>query len=201
MRKIEQQMCAAIQADKNWSSGNTQVCTNDGVSTVYLHGNKIAMVDDTSLTIFDGGWQSNTTKSRLNALCSEFCIAGEGVFQKDFLWYVRKFVGCVNGQNVYQTEDFKSGYVFAWGGNCPLFFNIITHNLMTQPAPTKQDLEQLIENYAWHIIDGLDHKSADQMLFDLLTREYEKMSWDEVTEEIVDLYGEDTLIDLIPDAN
>ena len=201
MRKIEQQMCAAIQADKNWSSGNTQVVTNDGVSTVYLHGNKIAMVDDTTMTIFDGGWQSNTTKSRLNALCSEFCIAGEGVFQKDFLWYVRKFVGCVNGQNVYQTEDFESGYVFAWGGNCPLFFNTITHNLMTQPAPTKQDLEQLIENYAWHIIDGLDHKSADQMLFDLLTREYEKMSWDEVTEEIVDLYDEDTLIDLIPDAN
>ena len=46
MRKIEQQMCAAIKADKNWSSGNTQVVTNDGVSTVYLHGNKIAMVDD-----------------------------------------------------------------------------------------------------------------------------------------------------------
>ena len=72
---------------------------------------------------------------------------------------------------------------------------------MTQPAPTKQDLEQLIENYAWHIIDGLDHKSADQMLFDLLTREYEKMSWDEVTEEIVDLYDEDVLIDLLPDAD
>jgi hypothetical protein len=113
MRKIEQQMNAAIKADKNWSSGNTQVVTNDGVSTVYLHGNKIAMVDDTTMTIFDGGWQSNTTKSRLNALCSEFCIAGEGVFQKDFLWYVRKFVGCVNGQNVYQTDDFESGYVFA----------------------------------------------------------------------------------------
>ena len=104
----------SIKADKNWSSGNTQVVTNDGVSTVYLHGNKIAMVDDTTMTIFDGGWQSNTTKSRLNALCTEFCIAGEGVFQKDFLWYVRKFVGCVNGQNVYKTEDFVSGYLFAW---------------------------------------------------------------------------------------
>jgi hypothetical protein len=63
-----------------------------------------------------------------------------------------------------------------------------------------KDFEGLVENYAWHIIDGLDHKSADQMLFDLLTREYEKMTWDEVTEEIVDLYDEDTLIDLLPDA-
>ena len=113
MRKIEQQMNNAIKGNKNWSSGNTQVVTNDGVSTVYLHGNKIAMIDDTTMTIFDGGWQSNTTKSRLNALCSEFCIAGEGVFQKNFLWYVRKFVGCINGQNVYKTEDFTSGYVFA----------------------------------------------------------------------------------------
>ena len=71
----------------------------------------------------------------------------------------------------------------------------------SQPAsPNADDLQSLIDNYAWHIIDGLDHKSADQMLFDLLTREYEKMTWDEVTEEIVDLYDEDTLIDLLPDA-
>ena len=37
------------------------------------------------------------------------------------------------------------------------------------------------------------------MLFDLLKREYEKLTWDEVIEEIVDLYDEDTLIDLLPD--
>ena len=74
--------------------------------------------------------------------------------------------------------------------------------LLMQPAsPNEQDREQLVENYAWHIIDGLDHKSADQMLFDLLTREYEKLTWDEVTEEIVELYDEDTLIDLLPDSS
>jgi len=71
---------------------------------------------------------------------------------------------------------------------------------MTAQSPNQEDFEQLVENYAWHIIDGLDHKSADQMLFDWLTREYEKMTWDEVQEEIVDLYDEDTLIDLLPDA-
>ena len=113
MRKIESEMNAAIKSNTNWSSGNTQVVTNMGVSTVYLHGNKIAMVDDTSLTLFDGGYQSNTTKSRLNALCDEFCIAGEGVFQKDFVWYVRKFVGQLGTEKVFKTEDFKGGYVFA----------------------------------------------------------------------------------------
>ena len=113
MRKIEQQMIDAIKGNKNWSSGNTQVVTNLDLSNVYLHGNLIAQIDNNTVTIFDGGWRSKTTKSRLNVLCEEFCIAGEGVFQKDFLWYVRKFVGCVNGQNVYKTEDFVSGYVFA----------------------------------------------------------------------------------------
>ena len=113
MRKIEQQMIDAIRDDQNWSSANTQVVTNDGLSSVYLHGNLIAQVDDNTVTIFDGGWKSHTTKSRLNAICSEFCIAGEGVFQKDFLWYVNKFVGAINGKNVYKTEDFHSGYVFA----------------------------------------------------------------------------------------
>ena len=113
MRKIEQQMIDAIKGNKNWSSGNTQVVTNLDLSSVYLHGNLIAQIDNLTVTIFDGGWQSKTTKSRLNVLCEEFCIAGEGVFQKDFLWYVRKFVGCINGQNVYKTEDFTNGYVFA----------------------------------------------------------------------------------------
>jgi hypothetical protein len=113
MRKIESQMNAAIQGNQNWSSGNTQVVTNMGVSTVYLHGNKIALVDENSLTLFDGGWQTTTTKSRLNALCDEFCIAGEGVFQKDYQWFVRKFVGAINGKSVYKTENFVGGYVFA----------------------------------------------------------------------------------------
>jgi hypothetical protein len=46
----------------------------------------------------------------------------------------------------------------------------------------------------------MDTDSLAAMVVDLLTREYEKLTWDEITEEIVDLYDEDTLIDLIPDA-
>ena len=104
MRKIEQQMIAAVNGNKNWSSGNTQVVTNCGVSTVYLHGNKIALVDDTSLTVFDGGYQSKTTKSRLNALINEFCNAvTDGIFQKDYLWFIR---------DNKEVKDFVSGYVF-----------------------------------------------------------------------------------------
>ena len=115
MRKIETQMCQAIQSNKNWSSGNTTVHfdSETGVSVVRLHGNKIAEVTDNDMTIFDGGFQSVTTKSRLNALCDYFCIAGEGVFQKDFTWYVRKFVGQAGQSKVFNVDDFVNGYVFA----------------------------------------------------------------------------------------
>ena len=115
MRKIETNMIAAINSRKDWKSGNTEVFVNDNhCANVYLHGNLIAWVNqDNDLTVFDGGWQSNTTKSRLNALCDAFCLRGEGIFQENFVWYVRKLVGAINGQNMYQTEDFFSGYVFS----------------------------------------------------------------------------------------
>lgn len=113
MRKIEQQMNNAIKANQDFKSGNTQVITIEGVSFVYLHGNQIASIDEDSMTIYDGGWQSNTTKSRLNALCDEFCIAGEGVFQKNFTWYVRKFAGQLGAEKVFKNEEFTNGYVFA----------------------------------------------------------------------------------------
>jgi len=108
-------MCAAVQSNADWQSANTSVHFDPetGVSVVRLHGNKIAEVSDTDMTIFDGGWQTTTTKSRLNALCQEFCIAGEGVFQKDFKWFVRKFVGQNGTQKVFVNEEFENGFIFA----------------------------------------------------------------------------------------
>ena len=114
MRKIESQMVAAINSNKNWKSGNTEVKTDDAnISRVFLHGNHIATITDDDMMIMDGGWQSVTTKSRLNALCDAFCVAGEGVFQKDFTWYVRQFVGKINGESVFKNNIFTNGYTFA----------------------------------------------------------------------------------------
>ena len=72
--------------------------------------------------------------------------------------------------------------------------------MTTQPSPTEADRFALVENYVEHIVDGLDADSLANMVVDLLTREYDKLTWDDITEEIVDLYGEDTLIDLLPEA-
>ena len=112
MRKIETQMIDAINDNINWSKDNTSVIFQDEVSKVYLHGNLIAEVGDDFLKLYDGDHQTMTTKSRLNALCQTFCIDGESVFQKNNTWYVKRFVGKINGQNVYQTTLFTNGYTF-----------------------------------------------------------------------------------------
>ena len=52
------------------------------------------------MQIFDGGYQSVTTKSRLNAILSEHGITGEGVFQKDWKWFIRLY----NGTEFFTTE-------------------------------------------------------------------------------------------------
>ena len=91
MRKIERQMNAAIRLSKNWSNSNTTVQYNeeDDTSNVYLHGNLIAVIGDTFIQLFDGGYQSVTTKSRLNAILAENGNGGDCVFQKNFHWFFR----------------------------------------------------------------------------------------------------------------
>ena len=116
MRKIEQEMNAAICDNRNWQSDNTAVAYNPETneSTVFLHGNKIAVVGDDFVQIFDGGHQSKTTKSRLNAILSEHGIKGECVVQKNFNWFVHKFIGqsSITGP-VYNEYDFEDGFMFA----------------------------------------------------------------------------------------
>ena len=74
MRKLEKQMNQAIRGQRNWAGSNTTVMinTNNNKAKVYLHGNLIAEVCDEFVAIFDGGWQTVTTKSRLTALLEEF---------------------------------------------------------------------------------------------------------------------------------
>ena len=90
MRKIEQQMNDAISNNQNWSHANTTVHFNEeeNLSIVRLYGNKIAEIGDTFIRLFDGGHQSNTTKSRLNAILSEHGDCGDKVFAKNFDWFV-----------------------------------------------------------------------------------------------------------------
>ena len=64
----------------------------------------------------------------------------------------------------------------------------------------ESELFTLKENYANHIIDGMDMDSLCQFAYDMLIEEYKDCTEDEMIEEIKDLYDEDTLISLLPDA-
>ena len=97
MRKIEEQMNHAIRHRKNWAGSNTTVrCFKEnGITTemqVLLHGNLIAWLDTATndLNISSAGWETVTTKSRLNAILEEFCD-GARVIQRDFEWFLSDF--------------------------------------------------------------------------------------------------------------
>ena len=105
MRKLERQMNFAVSNKGNWCGSNTQVTFNENTncSQVRLHGHLIATFDHSTqaLKIDSCGWQSVTTKSRLNALLEEVKY-GCKVFQKNFDWFV-------SYKN--QTTDFFDGMI------------------------------------------------------------------------------------------
>ena len=91
MRKLERQMNFAVSNKSNWCGSNTQVTYNESTncSSVRLHGHLIATFDHNlkAVKITSCGYQTVTTKSRLNALLEEVKY-GCRVFQKNFDWFV-----------------------------------------------------------------------------------------------------------------
>ena len=105
MRKLERQMNFALSNKGNWSGSNTTVVYNDSsnCSSVYLHGHQIATLDHNTnaLKLNSCGYETVTTKSRLNAILEEVKY-GCKVFQKNFNWFV-SFRGT--------TTDFIDGMI------------------------------------------------------------------------------------------
>lgn len=84
-------MNTAIANGADWKLANTEVVSFNGFdkSQVFLHGHLIAEVGCGYIQLWDAGYQTATTKSRLNAILSENGLPGERVFQKDYSWFVR----------------------------------------------------------------------------------------------------------------
>ena len=89
MRKLERQMNFAISNKGNWASSNTQVNynSNTNCSSIYLHGHQIATYDHNTnaIELSSCGYETVTTKSRLNAILEEVKY-GCQVFQRKFEW-------------------------------------------------------------------------------------------------------------------
>ena len=105
MRKLERQMNFAISNKGNWAGSNTSVSYNDSTncSSIYLHGHHIATYDHNTnaIKLSSCGYETVTTKSRLNAILEEVKY-GCRVFQRKFEWFV-SYQG--------QTESFWDGMI------------------------------------------------------------------------------------------
>ena len=92
MRKIEQAMLDAMTRGQDFSRDNTTVywytdADDERYCEVRLHGNRIAEYHPSLNEMYgrDAGWQTVTTKSRLNAILDT--LVGTGLYQRDFEWY------------------------------------------------------------------------------------------------------------------
>lgn len=86
MRKITTQMQSAVYYGENFKLSNTQVISDDNETSVLLHGNEIYKHDKKSgvKSYSSCGWESNTSKERLNALL----VGNVHISQKAYTWYL-----------------------------------------------------------------------------------------------------------------
>jgi hypothetical protein len=93
MRKISIDGASALLNGKRFTRNNTKVL--DGVMELY--GHKIAWIRQGKIIISNAGWETVTTKDRLNAILSGLGLGR--IFQKDFVWYYSAGNGCVKPFN------------------------------------------------------------------------------------------------------
>jgi hypothetical protein len=82
---ITQQAIAAFNNAESFKSGNTKVIVKPNVTVLLLFNNEIAYRyndPERTLSITNAGWESNTTKERLNGL------DGVSIQQKAGIWYL-----------------------------------------------------------------------------------------------------------------
>ena len=62
---------------------------------------------------------------------------------------------------------------------------------------TKEQFNQFVENYVSLIVEGLDVEQLEIIAFDLLVREYQTHTEEQIVEEIKDIYGDELAADLM----
>lgn len=82
MRKITNNVTNAFENNSPFRSGNDEVKVSTESTQMLLHGNLIAEKVKGVLYISNCGWQTNTTKERLNGL------SGVSICQKKGVWYL-----------------------------------------------------------------------------------------------------------------
>ena len=115
MRKVTEQIASALVEGKSKSIGNT---STDGKS-VYLHGNEIASLNHYGLTVSLAGWNTRTTRERINGLLSYMGFKHR-ITQKDFEPYF-------NGKLI---EDYCAWNLAPFSNNQHFPFEVPTEKLV-----------------------------------------------------------------------
>lgn len=68
MSKISKAAAAAFMAGKPFKKGNTEIFVSSDCTIYFLHGNRIAHRDASGIHVSTAGWNTRTTRSRLNDL-------------------------------------------------------------------------------------------------------------------------------------
>jgi hypothetical protein len=100
-RIIEQNMIRAINYECDWRKDNTEVVViHHGIHGTFsyqkeiqvkLHGHTIARIFPGDRMILSScGWETKTTKSRLNAILHHYNLSG--IYQEKFVWYCEQGV-------------------------------------------------------------------------------------------------------------
>ena len=116
MRKITQEAVEAMYNRKKFKKSNTQIVVDGDYSAMFLHGNKIAEIDNYELFICSKGWNTNTTKERLNGVLGQlFGYYGyiPKIVQKDFEWFIEIYQKSTLDKEIYRIYK---NYVFHWDG-------------------------------------------------------------------------------------
>tara|TARA_R110000751_G_scaffold273817_2_gene374593 strand:- start:68 stop:370 length:303 start_codon:yes stop_codon:yes gene_type:complete len=85
MRKITEETIEKFMSAEKFNKANNEVVVLENVTVLKLHGNAIAYRyndPERTIAITNAGWQSNTTKERLNAL------PNVSIQQKKGVWYL-----------------------------------------------------------------------------------------------------------------
>ena len=65
---------------------------------------------------------------------------------------------------------------------------------------SKEQFAKLVENYVSFMMDGMDTETMQVMVYDLLTREYETYTEEQIVGEIEELYGEEVAYEFYNDV-
>jgi len=82
MRAVTFNAVQSFRDNETKKFGNTRVIVKDGITKLLLYDNLIAKKENGVLRVSNAGWQSNTTKERLNAL------HGVSINQSKGVWYL-----------------------------------------------------------------------------------------------------------------